>query len=141
MRRTRWHPQRQMIALATLGLSIALILGALYLSQVASDAATHRRLTDLLAERDELERMNEQLRADIAAWKSVPRLYERAEQLGFSIVEGHQIEYLVVPGYIPEQIDTVAPIEPAGDDTEDTVVYDETFADWLSRKWNALLNR
>ena len=72
----------------TLGFFIALILGVLYLSQVASDAATNRRLTDLLAERDELERLNEQLRADIAELTSVPRLYDRAISLGFSTVEG-----------------------------------------------------
>ena len=136
LRRTGWQPQRQVIALGTLGFFIALILGVLYLSQVASDAATNRRLTDLLAERDELERLNEQLRADIAELTSVPRLYDRAISLGFSTVEGREIEYLVVPGYVPEQVDTVAPIVPG--DVEDQIDYTETFTDWLSRQWDAL---
>ena len=136
LRRTGWQPQRQVIALGTLGFFIALILGVLYLSQVASDAATNRRLTDLLAERDELERLNEQLRADIAELTSVPRLYDRAISLGFSTVEGREIEYLVVKGYVPEQVDTVAPIVPG--DVEDQIDYTETFTDWLSRQWDAL---
>ena len=136
LRRTGWQPQRQVIALGTLGFFIALILGVLYLSQVASDAATNRRLTDLLAERDELERLNEQLRADIAELTSVPRLYDRAISLGFSTVEGREIEYLVVPGYAPEQVDTVAPIVPG--DVEDQIDYTETFTDWLSHQWDAL---
>jgi hypothetical protein len=136
LRRTGWQPQRQVVALGTLGFFIALVLGVLYLSQVASDAATNRRLTDLIAERDELERLNEQLRADIAELTSVPRLYERAVSLGFSTVEGREIEYLVVPGYAPEQVDTVAPI--ASGEAEDQIDYTETFTDWLSRQWDAL---
>jgi hypothetical protein len=136
LRRTGWQPQRQVVALGTLGFFIALVLGVLYLSQVASDAATNRRLTDLIAERDELERLNEQLRADIAELTSVPRLYERAVSLGFSTIEGREIEYLVVPGYAPEQVDTVAPI--ASGESEDQIDYSETFTDWLSRQWDAL---
>jgi hypothetical protein len=137
LRRTGWQPQRQVVALATLGFFIALVLGVLYLSQVASDAATYRRLTSLLDERDELERVNEQLRVEIAALKNVPHLFSRAEELGFSAVEGGQLEYLVVPGYVPEQLDTVAPMS-SDEDASDQVVYDETFTDWLRRQWDAL---
>lgn len=139
LRRTSWHPQRQMVALATLGFFIALLLGALYLSQVAADVGVNRHLTDRLAERDELERVNEQLRANIAAWKNVPRLYERAVALGFAPVAGGQIEYLIVPGYDPDRADTVAP--RAEEIVEDTIVYDETFTAWLERQWRALRDR
>lgn len=136
LRRTGWQPRRQVIALGTLGFFIALVLGVLYLSQVASDAATRRRLTTLLAERDELERLNEQLGADIAELTSVPRLYDRAVSLGFSPVEGGEIEYLVVPGFVPDRVDTVVPIVPS--EVEAQVDYTETFTDWLSRQWNTL---
>ena len=137
LRRTGWQPQRQVVALATLGFFIALVLGVLYLSQVASDAATYRRLASLLDERDELERVNEQLRVEIAALKNVPHLFSRAEELGFSAIEGGQLEYLVVPGYAPEQVDTVAPISSDAEENS-PVVYDETFTDWLGRQWDAL---
>jgi len=135
LRRTGWQPQRQVLALATLGFFVSLILGALYLSQVVSEATMNRRLSGLLAERDELERTNEQLRADIAAWKSVPRLQERAIELGFSLAESGQIEYLVVSGYHPRQPDTVAPIAP---EEEEQPVYNESFADWVRHQWQAL---
>jgi cell division protein FtsB len=133
LRRSGWQPQRQVVALATLGFIIALILGALYLTQVASEATTNRRLSVLLAERDELERTNEQLRAEIARLKSVPRLQARAQELGFSIANRGQIEYMVVRGYRPPTVDTVAPIEI---ESESGPVYDETFAGWVREQWD-----
>lgn len=131
LRRTGWRPQRQVIALATLGFFIALILGGLYLSQVVSDATTNRRLRELLEQRDDLERVNEQLRADIADLKSIPRLQFRAIELGFQQVTPGEIRYLVVEGYQPQTADTVAPIVLEDQDEE---VYDETFTEWLSRQ-------
>lgn len=139
LRRANWQPQRQVVALAALGFFVALLLGGLYLAQVASDAVTNRHLSELLAERDELERVNEQLRADIAALKSVPRLYARAVELGFSAVADAQIEYLVVPEYVPARVDTVAPVSVTTGDSGEEAVYTETFADWVQRQWRALL--
>jgi len=133
LRRSRWQPQRQIIALASLGFFIALILGALYLSQVASEATMNRQLSDLLAERDDLERTNEGLRAEIARKKAVPELLARAEALGFTVARPEQIEYLPIRGYVPHQPDTVAPIEETQEDVE---VYDETFTGWLEEQWD-----
>ncbi|GAB4521526.1 MAG: hypothetical protein OHK0046_32990 [Anaerolineae bacterium] len=135
LRRSRWQPQRQVVALAALGFFIALILGALYLSQVVSEVSVNRNLADMLAERDELERVNEQLRIDIAAAKSVEELRDRAQQIGFVDVSAGQIEYLPVEGYNPRQVDTVAPITVL---EEEVAVYNETFTDWLGRQWDAL---
>jgi hypothetical protein len=131
LRQTGWRPQRQVIALATLGFFIALILGGLYLSQVVSDATTNRRLRELLEQRDDLERVNEQLRADIADLKSIPRLQSRAVELGFQQVTPGEIQYLLVEGYQPQTADTVAPIV-LGEQNEE--IYDETFTEWLSRQ-------
>ena len=131
----RWQPQRQVVALAALGFFIALILGALYLSQVASEATTNRRLADLWEVRDELERTNEQLRAEIASLESVPALQARAIELGFAIARQDQIEYLPVDGYNPIRLDTVAPLIA---EDENTPIYDETFTDWVQQQWNEL---
>lgn len=135
LRRTRWQPQRQVVALAALGFFIALILGALYLSQVVSEVAVNRDLEAMLAQRDELERMNEQLRLDIADLKSVPNLRAEAQALGFQDVTSGQIEYLPVEGYNPAQADTVAPLTVVEEPVE---VYNETFTDWLGRQWDNL---
>ncbi len=136
LERARWQPQRQMVALGALGFFVALILGALYLSQVASEATTNRRLVDLLALRDELEHTNEQLRVEIAEVQSIPNLQARAINLGFVIARPEQIKYLPVTGYVPDNPDTVAPIE--SEETE-LPVYDETFAGWLQQQWDQLM--
>lgn len=136
LHQTRWRPQRQVVALGTLGFFIALIMGALYLSQVVSEATTYRRLEDLLAQRDELERRNELLRADIAESRAVPQLQAEAERLGFQVAQPGQIEYLPVRGYNPPSVDTVAPLAVSEDEE---AVYDETFTGWLSQQWDAFM--
>lgn len=137
-RQTGWQPQRQVIALATLGFVLSLIMGGLYLSQVVSEATTNRRLETLLDQRDDLERESEQLRAEIAQLKSVPNLMARAESLGFVVSQPDTIEYLMVDGYRPIVADTVAPIEEQPEEEGD--VYDETFGDWIENQWQALLD-
>lgn len=135
-RRPRWQPQRQVVALGTLGFFIALILGALYLSQVASEVTMNRQLSDLLEERDQLERRNEQLRVEIADLERVGELRTRAEALGFVEARGAQIEYLPVQGYAPNTADTVAPVEVVVE--EDVPIYDETFTDWVGQQLDRL---
>jgi cell division protein FtsB len=130
-----WRPQRQAVALAALGLFIALIIGALYLSQVASEATTGRQLADLIAQRDELERTNEQLRAEIASLKSVPRLLARAKELGFVEADASSIEYLVVNGYNPNR-SLIVPTPESPQQPQP--VYDETFGGWLQQQWDNL---
>lgn len=135
LRKTGWQPQRQVVALATLGFILALIFGGVYLSQVVSEATTNRRLDTLLDQRDDLERENEQLRAEVARYKSVPNLITRAEELGFVTAQPGQIEYLVVEDYRPSDQDTVAPVEEETDDESTSGnAYDETFADWLGEQ-------
>lgn len=141
MRRTGWKPERQFVALVALGFALALILGALYLSQVAREATTNRRLRELLEQRDDLERINEQLRADIAQLESVPALRTRAQALGFVDAGRNDIDYLPVDGYVPPRVDTVAPIEEEPDIPDIEPGEQERFTDWLERQWRSLRNR
>lgn len=137
LRRTRWQPQRQVVALGALGFFIALILGALYLSQVVSEATMNRHLVELLEQRDELERQNELLRVQIAELRAVPRLQAEAERLGFRLAQPGEIEYLPIKGYNPVREDTVAPVEV---DKAESPVYDETFTGWLEQQWDLFRN-
>jgi cell division protein FtsL len=133
--RTRWRPQRQALALATLGLFVAMIMGALYLSQSASTSALGRQLEELIAERDDLEQQNEQLRAEIASLQSMPRLEGRAEELGFVTADESDIEYLVVNGYNPDRAESVVPLQPR---EEPAATYDESFVGWAQQQFDAL---
>jgi hypothetical protein len=131
----RWQPERQVISLMMLGFVIALILGALYLSEVARGATTNQRLRDRLEERDELERQIEELRVEVAELKSLPRLTERAAALGFVPATRETIEHLQVEGYIPAEVETVAPIDAAPEAIAQEQPYNETFVDWVGRQW------
>lgn len=134
LRRRPWRTQRQAAALATLSFFVAIIIGALYLSQSAAIATTGRQLENLITLRNQLEQENEQLRAEIARLQSVPRLRDRARELGFFDASRDRIEYLVIEGYHPDRREEVA---PAASVTAEPPVYDETFLGWLQQQWDA----
>lgn len=133
--RSRWRPQRQALALATLGLFVAIIMGALYLSQSASTSALGRQLEELIAQRDDLEQQNEQIRAEIASLQSMPRLEGRAEELGFVSATEADIEYLVVDGYNPDRATSVIPLQAR---QEPVPIYDESFIGWVQQQIDSL---
>lgn len=133
--RSRWRPQRQALALATLSLFVGVIIGAVYLSQSSATSALGRQLEELIVRRDDLEQQNEQLRAEIASLQSMPRLQRRAEELNFSPAGASDIEYIVVDGYNPNRGIAVVPLESSPDAVP---VYDETFSGWLEQQWDDL---
>lgn len=135
LRRSNFQPRRQAIALGAAGVLITLVVGVLVLTQVASTATLGRQLDQLVAERNRLQRMNEQLRVEIAELKSVPNLLARAQELGFVPASAESIEYLAVDGYDPRREPPVLPQE----EQEDAVpAYDETFWGWLQQTWDML---
>jgi hypothetical protein len=131
------RPQNQVAALGVLGLMIMLIFGGVYLSQVAAYATTVRQIDELVGERGELERTNEQLRGEIAALETIPRLLRRAEELGFRPAAATDIEYIVVDGYNPNRARTVIPLNTE-DNAATTPLYDETFSGWLQLQVDSL---
>jgi hypothetical protein len=137
-RRQRFQPQNQAVALAVLGIIIASVLGTLYLSQVASFAITNREIEDLIDRRDELERANEQLIAEVASFRTVPRLLARAQETGFRQATNADIEYLVVEGYNPNRTLTIVDINAVDDELEIIPIYDETFSGWLEQQFSIL---
>jgi hypothetical protein len=133
-RRRPWRVQRQAVALGALGLFVAIIIGALYLAQASSQSTLGRQLEDLIVRRNQLEQTNEQLRAEIAGLRSVPRLLARAQELGFVEALRDQIEYLVIDGYNPHRSQTAAPIQ---EEEEPLPVYDETLIGWFQQQWDS----
>jgi hypothetical protein len=138
LRDNQWRFQKQAVALAGLGVFIAIVIGALYLAQSASVSTLGRQLENLITRRNQLEQTNEQLRADISQLRSVPRLLARAEELGFVKATENEIEYLYVPGYNPNR-------QPATTTTVDNTtklpVYDETFIGWVQQQWDNLVKQ
>lgn len=129
-----WRPTRAMLALGTLALFVALIIGALYLSQAATTSTIGRQLESLVTERNDLELQNEQLRAEIASLRGVGRLLARAQELGFAQARAANIEYVVVRGYEPARTVQIEPDrEPVA-----APVYDESFLGWVQQQFDSL---
>ena len=139
--RKRFQTRNQATALAILAVAVLLILGSLYLSQVASFAITNREIEDLIARRDVLNRQNEQLIGEIASFRTVPRLYARAVEIGFRPASNNDIDYIFIDGYNPYR--KSAAVESAAFDTTvaDEQVYDETFSGWLEAQFTLLLEQ
>lgn len=139
LRRTRWRPQRQALALGTLGMFVAIIIGALYLAQAASTSALGRQLEEQISLRNQLEQENERLRGQIASLQSVPRLQARAQELGFVLAGPDRIEYLTVAGYNPNRpADGDQAPAPTPTATPLAPTYDETFTGWLQQQLDQL---
>lgn len=138
LERTARQSSNQATALLVLGVTLGLIFGGVYLSQVASYATTNREIEELIAERDRLEFVNETLRTEIANLQTVPRLLARAQELGFQTAGPENLVYLVVDGYNPNRARTVVPLEDTADEFNTGPLYTETFSGWLQQQLDTL---
>ena len=132
--RKRFRTRNQATALAILGVAILLILGSLYLSQVASFAITNRQIEELIRQRDDLKRQNEGLIGEIASLRTVPRLFARAEAIGFRPATNADIDYLLIDGYNPNRNRLAVSADDISALEAPAPVYDETFGSWLEQQ-------
>ncbi len=136
VQREPWHNQRQWVAtLAVVGV-VGLIIAALYLIQTATTTITARELLEMDNYRQQLERDNELLRAEIAELQSLPRLMTRAAELGFRQAREDEIQYIIVEGYRYDRA-RITPT-PTPSPTSPAAVYDETLSGWLRQQWDNL---
>lgn len=129
--RKRFNVRNQAALLMILGAVFLLALGSVYLSQVASFAITNRAIEDLILQRDELKYKNAQLIAQIAQFRTVPRLTLRATNIGFRPATNHEIDYVVIEGYSPSGGNTFAEAAKARAEQAPEPQYDETFGGWI----------
>ncbi len=132
--RKRFRTRNQATAMAILGVAILLILGSLYLSQVASFAITNRQIEDLISRRDALKRQNEKLIGEIASFRTAPRLFARAVEIGFRPATNADIDYLLIEGYNPDR--EALTLTAAQDKPSEIAqpVYEQTFGGWLEEQ-------
>jgi hypothetical protein len=92
-----WRLERK----AALGMMLILItlslIGWLYLTQASSLTTTSFQIEHLRAELAALKQENAQSELEIAQWDTLPRIEERARELGFG--PPSQVLYLPVPNY------------------------------------------
>lgn len=127
--------QAQIVAVIVLLSVVSLIIGGLYLAQATSNITTVRDIEQLRLQRNQVQRENERLKAEIANLQRIDNLMTRAATLGYQSAGPEDIKWLFVDGYVYNQptplptrvIVTVAP-----------EIYEENFAGWLQRQFNAL---
>jgi cell division protein FtsL len=92
-----WRLERK----AALGMLLILItlslIGWLYLTQASSLTTTSFQIEQLRAELGVLKQQNAQLELEIAEWEALPRIEQRARELGFG--PPSQVLYLPVANY------------------------------------------
>jgi hypothetical protein len=95
--RITWQLERK----AALGMLLILVsvslIGWLYLTQASSLTSTSFHIEQLRSELNMLNRQNTQMQLEIAGWEGLPRIEQRARELGFG--PPSQVFYLPVPNY------------------------------------------
>lgn len=80
-------------------LTLAALVGAIYLYQTSRIAESGRRVQILQNELDKTKQENIELERDIAEAQSLGRLQEDALKLGFTRASPGDVEYVVIPDY------------------------------------------
>lgn len=127
--------QAQAVAVIVLLGVVSLIIGGLYLAQTTSNITTVRDIEQLRLQRNQIERENEQLKAEIADQQRIDTLMTRAATLGYQSAGPEDIKWLFVDGYVFNQ---PTPLPTRVIPTFIPESYEENFAGWLQRQFNAL---
>ena len=99
--RFMWRLERKDALGILLVISIISLVGWLYLTQTQAMAALNLRVGENRAQLKAIHDENARLKVEIAEWESLPRIEERARNLGFAATTSAL--YLAVPGYSVEE--------------------------------------
>ena len=140
-RESPWRRQTHIVATLALLVVGLVAVGGIYLAEASRAATAGRDVQTLRAERDEMIRQNEMLRAQIARHQSVSILDQRARQLGFVPASIEQLEFILMPNYrSPKTVQqqTSEPLVPA---LAGLPAYEESLGAWLVRQIPVLLGQ
>ena len=100
-------------------ITLAALVGAIYLFQTSRIAESGRQVQFLQNELDRVKQDNIELERDIAEAQALDRLQQDAVRLGFTRSTAEDVEYLVIPDYpdapqvmtVPENEEKAEPAE------------------------------
>lgn len=104
-----WRVQLQWIGLFLLGLVLVAAVAGLYLNISAQAATAGRNIQFLESNIDELNNEIAELTTELAGVTVTSNMKERAEELGFQLIDPKQAVYLEIPGYNPDADLVLAP--------------------------------
>jgi len=126
--------QKEWVTIFLAGLVILVIIAGLSLNISARRAITGREIQSLQENITTNERVNSDLRTNIAELLSSKSLQQRAEADGFVPVENTDLNYLAVPGYFSNQGVNLASQAPQADDNEIPAEYSESLFTWIAHQ-------
>src|SRR5574337_123341 len=129
-----WRTQTQAVAAWSVTLLIIAVIGGLYLAVASRAGTAGRDLQRYEAEKSDLTRANDELRAKLAELRSVTRLANRARELGFAPADPDQIEYVAVKDY--PVVAQAAPVRAQASAPAATTI---PLGHWLTQALQALL--
>jgi hypothetical protein len=125
-----WRSQTQAVAMLSITLLTAAVVGGFYLRVAARAATAGRDLQALEARKTELLLNNDELQAHLAQLRSINRLAARAVALGFQPASADQLEYMRVDSY-PQNVHLKPPPRAAALPTPPPTL--QVMADWLKQ--------
>ena len=131
-----WRKQIQLIGLFSLVLVILSLVAGIYLSVSARTTAVGRDIQGMYRDIDILDQEIEDLQGRAAFLNSSAEMAKRARELGFKPLNGDQVVYLQISGYIDRQPAVLAPYtnQPLTSAPGLPPEYTETLFDWFIRQ-------
>ena len=109
------------------------VVGGMYLAVSASVARAGREVLALESRRRDLRRTTSELQAQLAEVRSPRLMLEQAKAMGFRPARANELEYMVIPGYLPTD-PFIAPSPPAPTGAGEAMLspaYTETMGQWI----------
>jgi hypothetical protein len=134
-RQAPWRIQRQWIGaflLAVLGLAM---IAALYLDVTAQAAISGRAIQEMSADTIATQHNNADLQTKLAELTSNAIMEERAQALGYQLIDPSQLDYVAVPGYStpkPAILASAPPLKPSAPSIPPE--YTQSLLDWLDQR-------
>ncbi len=131
-----WRKQLQVFVVFSIVLVFGALVAGIYLYVTAQSAAVGSHILEMQKEIRNLERVNEDLRAQLALVSSAADMEKRARAMGFQPIDDTESVYVMVPGYINRQPIVLAPAPgpTVSDQNQLPPEYTESLFEWFEKQ-------
>lgn len=131
-----WRKQLQIFVVFSIVLVSGALVAGIYLYVTAQSAAVGSHILEMQKEIRDLERVNEDLRSQLALVSSAAEMEKRARAMGFQPVDTTDALYVLVPGYVDRQPVVLAPAPGpiVTDQQQLPPEYTESLFEWFEKQ-------
>jgi len=131
-----WRKQLQVFVVFSIVLVSGALVAGIYLYVTAQSASVGSHILEMQKEIRDLERVNEDLRSQLALVSSATEMEKRARAMGFQPVDTTDSLYVLVPGYVDRQPVVLAPAPGpmVSDQQQLPPEYTESLFEWFEKQ-------